>query len=327
MNFDIVVPTIGRPSLRELLRSLREAQTAMRPERVVIVDDRRDVLAPLDLGELDGWLAQRTIIVRGAGCGPATARNIGWRACGAEWIAFLDDDVAVAPDWFVRLRDDLAAATPHHAGSQGRVHVPLPAGRAPTDWERNVAALAGAAWITADMAYRRDVLQRVGGFDERFRRAYREDADLALRVFDAGYTIAQGARMVIHRIGASTSWSSVSRQTGNADDVLMRRLHGPRWRERASAPRGMISSHACTVALAAGGTIAFAARARSAAALLLGLWAARTCAFAWRRIAPGPRTSGEIAAMAATSVAIPFAAVFHRLRAELTLGFQNEAKA
>ena len=37
------------------------------------------------------------------------------------------------------------------------------------------------------MAYRRSVLQEVGGLDERFPRAYREDADLGLRVVRAGY--------------------------------------------------------------------------------------------------------------------------------------------
>jgi histidinol-phosphate phosphatase family protein len=36
--------------------------------------------------------------------------------------------------------------------------------------------------------------------------------------------------------------------------------------------------------------------------------------FAWRRIAPGPQTRGEVAAMIVTSVALPFAAVYHRAR-------------
>ena len=45
------------------------------------------------------------------------------------------------------------------------------------------------------MAYRRDVLAAVGGFDERFPRAYREDADLGLRVVGAGWRIVRGARV------------------------------------------------------------------------------------------------------------------------------------
>jgi len=46
-------------------------------------------------------------------------------------------------------------------------------------------------------------------------------------------------------------------------------------------------------------------------------WLALTLDFAWRRIAPGPRTRDEIATMLATSAVIPFAAVYHRARGEL----------
>ena len=60
------------------------------------------------------------------------------------------------------------------SGIQGRIVVPV--GERPTDWERNVAGLQDAQWATADMAYRREALAQVGGFDERFPRAYREDA-------------------------------------------------------------------------------------------------------------------------------------------------------
>ncbi len=75
---------------------------------------------------------------------------------------------------------------------QGVITVPLPGGRRPTDWERGTAAHARTRWITADMAYRTEALRRVGGFDERFPRAFREDADLALRLLDAGWRIRRG---------------------------------------------------------------------------------------------------------------------------------------
>ena len=68
------------------------------------------------------------------------------------------------------------------AATQGRFEVPLPGDRRPTDWERSTGGPGAARWATADMAYRREALAAVGGFDERFPRAYREDADLALRV-------------------------------------------------------------------------------------------------------------------------------------------------
>jgi hypothetical protein len=46
-------------------------------------------------------------------------------------------------------------------------------------------------------------------------------------------------------------------------------------------------------------------------------WLAMTAEFAWARLAPGPRTPGEVLRMVLTSVVIPPVACAHRLRGEL----------
>jgi histidinol-phosphate phosphatase family protein len=287
-GYEIVIPTSGRASLGALLDAIGR-------DGVIVVDDR-----------------ERR--------GPAAARNRGWRQASAEWVVFLDDDVLPPPDWRARLEADLAAAG-DAAGSQGRIVVPVP--ERPTDWERNVAGLEHARWATADMAYRRDVLAAVGGFDERFPRAYREDADLGLRVTAAGHRIVRGERHVLHPVGPAPAWISLAKQAGNADDVLMRRLHGRDWRERAGVPRGRLRRH-LAIAAAGFGALAthrLAARPSRGRALrraplsLLALgWAAGTAELAWARIAPGPRTPREVATMAWTSAALPFAATAWWLR-------------
>jgi cellulose synthase/poly-beta-1,6-N-acetylglucosamine synthase-like glycosyltransferase len=155
-----------------------------------------------------------------------------------DWVVFLDDDVVPTPDWPAETAADLAHLPGGVGGAQGRLTVPLARDRRPTDWERGTSGLAGASWITADMAYRRDALVAARGFDERFRRAYREDADLALRVMDAGYRLVRGNRRVTHPVRPAGFWISVRAQAGNADDVLMTRVHGPGWRERAGGGRG-----------------------------------------------------------------------------------------
>ena len=299
MPFDVVIPTIGRPSLEALLNSLARSRGEL-PERVILVDDRRDTEAALDLSGVDERVRSRTGVVRGKARGPAAARNTGWHASSAQWIAFLDDDVVVDDDWLERAAADIAQLQDNEAGSQGRVRVPLPDDRRPTDWERNVSGLQSSAWITADMIYARAVLEELGGFDERFRRAYREDADFALRVFEANYRIAQGTRGITHPVRAADPWVSVRLQAGNADDVLMYAKHGAHWRNRARAPRGRWPYHLATVLFFTG-------------------WAALTADFAWRRIAPGPRTPKEIVTLLATSAVIPFAAVYHRTRALLAI--------
>src|SRR5690606_24122345 len=121
-------------------------------------------------------LAGRVELRRSGGRGPAGARNDGWRACSAPWVAFLDDDVEVPTGWAIALAADLDACAAGVGGNQGRIVVPLPLDRRPTDWERSTAGLQDAVWATADMAYRRAALVLVDGFDERFPRAYREDA-------------------------------------------------------------------------------------------------------------------------------------------------------
>lgn len=309
---DAVVPTVGRPSLEALLEALA-ASTGPLPGRVLLVDDRREPDDPLLPVGPPPRLASRVEVLRGPAAGPAAARNAGWRASGAHWVVFLDDDVLPDPDWSLRLFEDLSCLGPDVAGSQGRVRVPLPADHRPTDWERNVKGLESAWWITADMAYRRAVLEEVGGFDERFPRAYREDADLGLRVTGASYRIASGRRFVTHPVRPADRLVSVRLQAGNADDVLMRALHGPHWRERARVLRGRRPFHIATTVAGVVGLAGLLSGRRGLGALGAAGWLAGTAELAWARIAPGPRTRDEVATMLLTSALLPAAATRHWL--------------
>src|SRR4051795_1852287 len=262
LGTSVVVPTIGRPSLDALLDALATC-SGPRPAELVLVDDRpsAEPLRP----ERPGLPAVR--VVRTGGGGPARARNLGWRTARSPWIAFLDDDVVPDPDWYEALDRDLDGLPADVAGSQGRVRVPLPEERRPTDWERGTAGLATSAWITADLAYRRSALAAVGGFDERFPRAFREDSDLALRVMDTGSTLTRGERWITHPVRPVDRWVSTRVQAGNADDVLMRRLHGPTWRERARAGGGRRPGHLAVTAAALGAVGLLVAGRPPAAAL------------------------------------------------------------
>lgn len=303
------MPTVGRPSLHALLDVLAAA-SGPRPAELILVDDRPsgEPLRP----ERPGLPPVR--VVRTGGGGPAGARNLGWRTARTEWIAFLDDDVVPDPDWYEQLERDLADLPADVAGSQGRVRVPLPEDRRPTDWERGTAGLATSSWITADLAYRRAALSAVGGFDERFPRAFREDSDLALRVMDTGARLVRGQRWITHPVRPTDRWVSVRVQAGNADDVLMRRLHGPDWRKRADAALGRRPQHtAVTAAALAAVGLAVARRPRAAAAAATA-WLAGTAEFAWTRVASGPRTRAEVTTMALTSAVIPPLATWHWLR-------------
>jgi len=309
VSWAVVIPTCGRPSLEVLLARLLH-DSAPGATEIVVVDDRPAGVEPLVVDS-------RVRVLRSWGRGPAAARNAGWRAVGAEWVAFLDDDVVPGLDWERRVADDLRGLPPEVGASQGRIEVPLPAGRRPTDAERGTAGLASARWITADMAYRRVALERTGGFDERFRGAYREDADLALRVRGAGYRIATGRRSSTHPVRPAGPLASVRAQRGNADDALIRRRHGRGWRQRVGDGPGRLRWHALSTAAAVAALGAAAAGRRRMAAAPALLWAGLTAEFALRRILRGPRDAAEIGRMVASSIAIPPLACWHRLAGEL----------
>ncbi|HET9518337.1 MAG TPA: glycosyltransferase [Actinoplanes sp.] len=308
----VVIPTLGRASLQALIAALGAAdrRSWRGPVQVLVVDDRRAPEAELD--PLRGAGRLEVTVLRGRGAGPAAARNVGWRAAAHDWVVFLDDDVLPADDWWSRLADDLTTAAPHVGGVQGRVRVPLSADRRPTDWQRCTAALAHGRWITADMAYRREALAGVGGFDERLPRAFREDAELAYRVQQAGWTLLPGGRAVTHPVRPESRWVSVRTQRGNADDALLRRLYGPRWRALLDIPTGRRTRHlaitAAAVAALGLGAVAVSAgdrRLARVAGLAAGAWAAGAAEFAAARIAPGPRERRELVTMLLTSLAIP----------------------
>jgi glycosyltransferase involved in cell wall biosynthesis len=301
---DIVVPTVGRPSLARLLAGLA-AEPEAPVASITVVDDRPDG-RPDELGNLlarDGRGEWQVVLTGGRG--PAAARNAGWRAGASAWVVFLDDDVELQPGWGAALAADIAAAdAPGARNSVGAIRARLHEGRGlPT----------ALGWPTADLAIRRTVLEELGGLEERFPQAFREDTDLELRARAAGWTDALGTRAIDHPPGSADRWTSVRRQRGNADDVLLARLHGRRWRARIGEPRGAFGGHVVAVAAGAVAAGALVCGRRRTAAAAGATWAGMTARFAWRRIAPGPKNPSDVVTMAITSAAIPPAAVYHRI--------------
>jgi histidinol-phosphate phosphatase family protein len=312
-SYTVVIPTIGRPSLNRLLVALCGGDRLPAGE-VIIVDDRPGPARPL--WPEAGFLP--VTVLRSGGRGPAAARNVGWRAARTDWICFLDDDVETGQNWCTRLEADLQAAAADVVGSQARIVVPAPADRRPTDQDRRTLRLSDARWITADMAYRRDALVACGGFDERFPRAYREDADIALRLIRAGGRIIVGTRESVHPIPERSSvWSSVAAQRGNRDDALMRRKHGRRWRTAIGEGRGRLPLHVITCGAGLVAVLGMLTGRRSMLRAGAWGWLGLTGEFALRRIAAGPRGGREIAAMVVSSALIPPVAVAHRISGAL----------
>ena len=173
----VAVASHARPlRLRWLLNALAE-QTAADFEVVVAHDGGPD-------GETARLLREHPAVTRfvtfSGSRGPAELRNAAWRATTAPFVAFTDDDCRPPQDWVERA---IAAARPG-AIVQGRTRPDpdeaalLRAPHARTVWIDPPTASAQ----TCNAIYPRDLLERVGGFDERaFPTCAAEDTDLAWR--------------------------------------------------------------------------------------------------------------------------------------------------
>lgn len=121
--------------------------------------------------------------------GPGRARDAGWRNARGDIIAFTDADAVPDSNW-------IRGALPGFSGDDvGAVEGKVLTEGNPTIFTHQVKNISGGRFMTANMFYRRRVIEEVGGFKSR----YREDSDLAFSVLERGYTIPFApASMVMH---------------------------------------------------------------------------------------------------------------------------------
>jgi len=177
----VIVPTYNRAFLlKGLLESLREQTYPSDRFEVIVVDDGSIDETPQVVGEFAQFVPFAVRYFRQPRKGPAAARNLGIQQSRGEIIAFVDSDVTVAKDWLMNaVRYFLTGDVD---GVEGRTE---PCGME-TPFAHCAHNLKGGQFLTCNIFYTRAVLDRVGGFDERFRAPHREDSDLAWRVLDAG---------------------------------------------------------------------------------------------------------------------------------------------
>jgi glycosyltransferase involved in cell wall biosynthesis len=311
MNVSVVIPTFRRPELlARCLRALATQSVSAEDFEVVVADDAADPSTRDLVARLAGELPCSATYVPVEGThGPAGARNIGWRTARGSLIAFTDDDTIPATDWLSR---GLASFGDGRLDAGwGRIIVPLPP--RPTDYERDAAGLARAGFVTANCFVRRDMLERVGGFDPAFRFAWREDSDLLFRILDHQGRVAEIAdAIVVHPVRPARWGVSVTQQRKAADDALLYRKH-PRHYARSIRPRRPWLYYPIVAALAAT-IIALLARQWRIAAFAGAGWTALTIAFALRRLRDTSRAPAHVLEMLVTSALIPSVSLFHRTR-------------
>ena len=314
----VVIATHERPEL--LLRCLDAvlAQTLPAPQfEVVVVDDgssraaRERLLAELATRRRRGRAPTLRFLWLPENRGPAAARNFGILAARGSVIAFTDDDTLPLADWLERGLDAIMQGADAVAGA---VDVPLPS--VPTDYERDAAGLSNAGFVTANCFVRRDLLCAIGGFDERFRFAWREDTDLCFRLRASGAVVrASHAARVVHPVRPARWGVSLLQQRKVMFDALLYKKFPQGYRRyvRARPPwhyYAAVGAGLCAVvnALAGSWPLAIASVA---------VWLAIGLAFAWRRLADTSHAPRHVAEMIVTSLLIPWLSVYWRTRGAL----------
>jgi len=305
----VVVPTCGRPALlARCLGALLEQGLPARLYEIVVVNDGGDAETATMVREAaERGRVRIRCLDSGPRGGPAAARNVGWRAASAEVLAFTDDDCIPSRGW---LQAGLDAIESGLDGACGQVIVPIP--DRPTDYERDAAGLERAEFVTANCFYRRRALEAVGGFDPRFRLAWREDTDVFFGMLERGLPLAYApGAIVVHPVRRASWGVSVRQQRKGLFNALLYLKHPRLYKERVQARPPLryyatLAVLVSAIAAACVGTLRVAAAGAAA-------WMVLTVAFSIQRLRNTSHAPRHVAEMLVTSMLIPLLAVFWRL--------------
>lgn len=267
----VVVPTYNRAGLLPRLVVALEAQRDVDDFEVVVVDDASTDDTHHVLTILAARSPLRLRVERLArNAGPATARNVGWLASQAPVVAFTDDDCVPEPEWLASLLRSAEQADV----VQGRT-IPNPDQlhrMGPFSRTLDVGHEDGY-YQTCNIAYRRSVLERLGGFHEQFRFPAGEDTDLAWRAREDGATTMFDPDAVVRHDIRPSGFSIALRDSWRWQSVPLAVRRHPGLREVFAAPYVWRVAHGLVASAAAGGLlVALAPRspiARLAAVALL----------------------------------------------------------
>lgn len=309
----VVVPTHERPDL--LFRCLEAlARQSIGPDtyEVIVVDDGSPGGATRRIVEAHGISSAVSVryLRHDSPRGPAAARNTGWQAARGEIIAFTDDDTVPDIHWLERGLAAMDGGRGEADGVMGRIVVPLPA--QPTDHELDTAGLETAEFATANVFYRRDALDRVGGFDERFRAAWREDADLYFTLLEEGATLRRAPEAVVVHPARPAPWGvSLKQQQKTQYNALLYGKHPDLYRGHIGrSPRWYYGA----VGLLGYGVYSALKGRRRSSVFAWMAWTLVTALFASKRLEHTSHHPKHVAEMVVTSAAIPPMSVYQRLK-------------
>jgi glycosyltransferase involved in cell wall biosynthesis len=151
--------------------------------------------------------------------GLSVARNVGAEAATGEIVAYTDSDCVADPDWLTYLVGKMvdgnlaACGGPNFPPPEDNL-VPAAVAVSPGGPTHVLISDEVAEHIAGcNMAFRRDALLELGGFDPVYRAAG-DDVDICWRFQDAGYTIGFSAAAMVWHFRRNTVKAYINQQRG-----------------------------------------------------------------------------------------------------------------
>jgi len=323
IDVSIVIPTFRRPQL--LGRCLDALQQQVFTEgifEIIIVTDGPDFETVHTIQSRDDWFMYR-LYSTDQKKGPAAARNFGWKMASGKLVLFTDDDCIPGLYWVRSYwlayniciqQGNADRLVDRPLALKGPVSVPCP--RRPTDHERNTAGLATADFITANCACSKLALEMVGGFDETFAMAWREDSDLEFRLIRQAIPILHvSSARVIHPVRKASWGVSLKEQKKSMYNALLYKKDPQLFRKKIYS-RPYWNYYAIIYCLLTAIVAALFQSWSLVAAAGCG-WLLLTAIFTMKRLKGTTLSFSHVSEMVLTSLLIPFLSIYWTLYGSL----------
>ncbi len=202
LTVSVVMPTYNRVEyLKKALKSLLN-QSYM-PDEIIVIDD----------GSTDGTreflmrISKKNKLIRyysQKNGGPSKARNLGIKNAKGDIICFFDDDEIAHKNW---IKEIVKSFKSEDIGGVGGPYIEV---EGENIYERYLKSIFVGSYsrklpyLGGNLAFYKEVLQKVGGFDEYLKTG--EDVDLSFRVYLKNYKIAFNDNMIVYHFNPCKSF-------------------------------------------------------------------------------------------------------------------------